>query len=457
MMSQLNSVPNMHAFYEVTNTSTDSFFMVLRNVTTTPLGVSGGGGVTHNVALDVNGRTASVEEQIVYVLEEVLIPIIAALGMLGNGLNVLVLWWRYRQRDIDIMERGALLGLIALAVSDMAFCFVLFPKSLLPSSTVFTSYGAHLSYQLYGLYFQNVFIKTSTWLTLVVGFARYSGICHPLRARMCIRLPGIGTAIIVTYMFWFLVESPLIWTYQVKQYQMGNVTYFFIDVGAFAEDEILSEVFTYLWAILGYFVPVLVLIYCNGCLIHALRQSHKMRREACIMQGQSSLQSASTRITLTLIVLIVMFVVLVSPSEMIHFFELTTGAHGLQYFKIGIITTNVLQAVNFAFSFVLYCFVNATFRRTVVGWVTCLTCGRVTCKRATSGGSTNDMMPNQQVAPSSSSGGSSCSGSIQTRTYYCALKHSVIHNQKSAEDRTYTTRTSGHISWTETSTDTSTR
>jgi hypothetical protein len=343
---------------------------------------------------------------------------------------VAVLWWRHRRRDIDIMEKGALLGLIALAVSDVAFCAILFPKTFLPTETLFKHWGVHLMYQLYSLYFKNVFIKTSTWLTLVVGFARYVGICHPLRARFCIKLSGIRCAILFTYAFWFIVEAPLLWTYDVKEFDYGNVTYYYIDVGAFERNETMEVCFTYIWAILGYFFPVVVLIFCNGCLIRALKQSQRMRREAAV-QNNSSYHDASNRITLTLILLIVMFIVLVSPSELIHFYHDTLPEQEVTGFKLGILLTNVLQAVNFAFSFVLYCLVNATFRRTVRAWVS-LRCAQ------SQGSLDGQELQQNKAQPSASS--SSGSGSVHTRTYYCALKQS-ISTQNGAPQATVRTMT----------------
>ena len=50
-------------------------------------------------------------------------------------------------------------------------------------------------------------------------------------------------------------------------------------------------------------------------------------------------------------------------SELLHFYLDVTQINA---YEMGILCTNLLQALNFAFHFVLYCAVNATFRRTLI-------------------------------------------------------------------------------------------
>jgi len=90
------------------------------------------------------------------------------------------------------------------------------------------------------------------------------------------------------------------------------------------------------------------------------------------------------RITPTLIALIVLFTLLVTPSHLLVFVALTTGrsAAGLstyRTFEAATHVTNFLLLTNFAVNFVLYLVVNADFRR--------VTRDLVTCRRSSSCGS----------------------------------------------------------------------
>lgn len=92
------------------------------------------------------------------------------------------------------------------------------------------------------------------------------------------------------------------------------------------------------------------------------------------------------RITPTLIALIVLFTLLVTPSHLLVFVALTTGrsAAGLasyRTFEAATHVTNFLLLTNFAVNFVLYLVVNADFRRVTRDLLTSHTRDLVTCRR----------------------------------------------------------------------------
>ena len=324
-----------------------------------------------------SGVQARTSTDVDYIVNGVIIPSIAICGIIGNILNLLMLSWRYNKREADVLEKGVLLGLIALAVSDMMFCIVILPHMFFyKQKTAFSSRSFCMFYHVYGLYFQNVFIKTSTFLTLVIGVARYFGICHPLHARLFIGLNGMRITCIMTYILWFLLMSPMLWMYTIQEYPISNTSYIYItDIGPFAASKNLSTAFTYVWAFLGYFLPISILSVCNVSLICALRQSSSVHRSNNHSTnngngngggGASDNRDVSFRITLTLILLILMFMLLVSPSEILHFVHEVFDKEQYWHYEVSIMFTNVLQAINFAFHFVLYCVVNVTFRKIVL-------------------------------------------------------------------------------------------
>ena len=350
----------MDNFINITNSSTTVF--ILQPIDESNDNVSMEGSVTSDYKSSNNWNLE-------YLINGVIIPSIAIFGIVGNLLNLIILSWRYNKREADVLEKGALLCLIALAVSDMLFCVVILPHMLFyKQKMVYQSRTFQMYYKVYGIYFQNVFIKTSTFLTLVVGLARYVGICHPLRARMFIGLNGVRATCILTYILWFTLMSPMLWMHSVQEYPVSNTTtMYFVDLGPFGKNNALHVVFTYVWAFLGYFIPVAVLSFCNVNLICALRQS--MRFREATTRSSSANQEVSARITLTLIILIVMFMVLVSPSEVLHFILDVFSQEQQEHAGVAIMFTNVLQAINFALHFVLYCVVNVTFRNIVMAIV----------------------------------------------------------------------------------------
>ena len=327
-----------------------------------------GNGTTDSLAQYMSSRPdTSYSSNADFVINGVLVPTIGLLGVAGNLLNLMILSWRCWRRDDDTLEKVALVGLIALAASDMCFCITIIPNfTEWKSIVIFDCRCFSMYFKLYGTYAQNVFIKTSTWLTMVVACARYIAICHPLRARICFGLTATKVAIVTTFIFWFIVLLPLLWEFKFVPFTLDNSTRYYTDTGAFRNNLEMRQAFTYIWAFLGYFIPVAILAFCNVNLIKALRESRLLRESAAAAShGNINARRSNRRITLTLVALVLMFMLLVSPSELLHFCMDVSPA-GFRAFEIGILITNVLQAINFAFHFVLYCAVNVTFRRTLV-------------------------------------------------------------------------------------------
>ena len=79
----------------------------------------------------------------------------------------------------------------------------------------------------------------------------------------------------------------------------------------------------------------------------------------------SSSRRSHHRITVTLVALVIMFLLLVSPSEIVQFYQhVRPETHWTR--EVAVQITNLLQTINFALTFVLYCAVNVAFRRAVV-------------------------------------------------------------------------------------------
>jgi len=126
------------------------------------------------------------------------------------------------------------------------------------------------------------------------------------------------------------------------------------------------------------------LIFCNVNLIIELRRSLRLRvattgSSVGRCAGGSSDSSAANRITLTLIVIVAMYFVLVMPAEVMNFVRETAVSNRLYVdaYNLAVAISNAFQAVNFALNFILYCIVNTHFRQTFVRIVyRAFCCGR---------------------------------------------------------------------------------
>ena len=171
----------------------------------------------------------------------------------------------------------------------------------------------------------------------------------------------------ITFVVWTCLHLPLFWTYEVVPIVCDGTdgtrqTYYITDRGYFVQHVTLHKAFTYLWSTLGFVVPVLLLAYCNVHLIAALRESRRVRRQYRV---HVRVPSPGVKITPTLVAIVCMFIVLVSPSEMLHFYYYSIEGKSVENFNVAIVATNVLVTMNFGVNFFLYCIVNVQFRNAV--------------------------------------------------------------------------------------------
>lgn len=309
-------------------------------------------------------------ELVKFVLSSVAIPVLCLFGIIGNLLSILVLTRRRMKASMDsTMEQAAHASLIALAVSDMGYCLSTAAMSMLTRhQTVYDRLTVAMFVRILVPGIQNTFMHTSTWLTVIMAAGRYAAICRPLQARYLVGVRATRAAVVVTFVVWTVLELPRYWTYEVHELPCQPHTYFVLDHGAFVLNRALKTTFTYVWAIIGFFCPFCVLAYCNFYLIRALRESIRMRQ---FYRVSPKTATYGSRITPTMVAIVCMFLVLVTPSEILHFYYYTISHHSVELFSVAIALTNVLQTINFAFSFVLYCVVNVHFWETWKGLVFC--------------------------------------------------------------------------------------
>ena len=118
------------------------------------------------------------------------------------------------------------------------------------------------------------------------------------------------------------------------------------------------------WAILGAFIPIIILSICNTRLIIEVGRS-KARYSA--HRGKYT----TSRITIILITIIILHVALVCPSIIVSFLvETISNKQDLPQFYqylTAMVITNVMQTLNFAINFILYCIISKTFRENLKG------------------------------------------------------------------------------------------
>ena len=325
---------------------------------------------SEDVNMAYHEADTSAIDDVTFVISRIFTPLFCGFGIIGNILNIIVLTRRRMQSGSDTSsERAAFMGLIALAASDLCYCTSAFPKAFIETQAItFRSGDLKLYYYLYQDYILNSFSKISTWLTVIMAVSRFVAICHPLHARLFVHAKGTATAIAMTFLLWFLLVLPECWTYVMIKEFCPRDTYIFTDSGPFLLDAKLNITFQYIWFILGFVVPVCILAFCNIQLIRALRASARMRQECRVHGGR---QQPGNRITPTLVAIVLMFIFLMTPSEIISFMIDVLEIKSEKHEALILVITNLMNTINFSVNFVLYCVVNVHFRSTLVNLLCC--------------------------------------------------------------------------------------
>jgi hypothetical protein len=118
----------------------------------------------------------TVSGSVVVAFEMYVSPLIALVGLVSNVVSVCVLA-RLERGSVaggsSKMAQSAHIGLMSLALADFLYCLCVVPELFVKSrGPIFKDRGFDLFYLMYGHCWQNVFLFTSTWLTVSIAIGR---------------------------------------------------------------------------------------------------------------------------------------------------------------------------------------------------------------------------------------------------------------------------------------------
>ncbi|XP_052062220.1 probable G-protein coupled receptor B0563.6 [Mytilus californianus] len=295
------------------------------------------------------------------------LPIVCLFGIVGNMLNLAILTRRKLKRSYRTVEQAANVCLIGLALSDLLFCTFAFPTTFLPRDGKYQRKNFILYYGMYSTAFINVFIMASTWMTVTMATERYIAICHPLNQKLFMTLRKTKLIIVIVYIVAFAFNVPVLWRYKIEEKCIINSTDFIyrLDSVPLGNDALKDNVYRILWAIVGNFIPLVLLIGFNIKICWRVHKSYKYRQRFQVKHRERT--DSSNTLTITLITIVVMFFILVAPSEIVLFFiaGIRRDENNRDLLNAIEATMNFMQTVNFSVNFALYCIISPYFRRTL--------------------------------------------------------------------------------------------
>lgn len=314
-----------------------------------------------------------------WITDKFVIPSISTIGIVGNVLTIAILTRTQFHKHISKLEKSVHLGLIALALSDFVVCLLNLSNVFIPDvqrsykvMPIYSSRCMWLYRELYQEGIVNTFVMISSWFIVWMAFSRYVVICHPVRGKYFLSATFTKLMIILLITLSIVFNLPKYWKHEVKTIE-GKALYY-IDLSQFARSWVFM-VYRIVYTVLGTFVPIAILIFCNFALIRTLHRSFVLHQRYNVHIPYDD--EKRHRITLTLVLIIAMYLITVAPSSVLNFIQ-DIELFSLHYRQpqefhkfasdLNVVLTvfNMLEAINFSFNFLLYCGVNMYFRHEFV-------------------------------------------------------------------------------------------
>ncbi|CAG0901582.1 unnamed protein product [Darwinula stevensoni] len=296
-------------------------------------------------------------------IQRVLLPIVAAVGMAGNSLSMIILTRKEMRSSIHWYLTG-------LAASDLLYLVFVFSLS-------FRHYpwNMPLSYWHYypvGLWLSDSSSNTSVWLTVSFTVERYLAMKNPLKGKVWFTESRAKRVIALVYILCFLsvLSTPFEWRVQESHLVRDD-----------RDESQISLVLSSLGANPGYrkgfywftvtvfiMVPLALLLVLNILLIYHVHRTFRQR--TLLMAHTASQEIRENRVTVMLIAVSVLFLLCQSPTALVliysSFDQPVPNSRGDYILRICGNVFNLLMAMNAAINFLFYCALCDRYRRALI-------------------------------------------------------------------------------------------
>lgn len=330
-----------------------------------------------------------------FIIYVIFLPSIAALGMLGNILTMVVLWSKRMQSTTTLFLRGLVLTDVGVIV---VLSIAITPLAVGMHEQTLPVY-VHVIYpQLYGPFdFLAMTVQQcNVWILVSVSVERYIAVCHPLKAAyyrtrkktiITLVLLTVSSAVYNVPRLFGTVANPVTCNLPALQ----EYTCYEIALTDLGDDVFYKDVYkVWMYAIVIYLLPLITMSVINVLIIRELIRMRSRRRDLATYCQQ---QQKEDNVTLVLVLIMTVFIL----CQTLAFFNQIDALFDdktVQENYIALIS--FLYVVNSSVNFLIYVLVGKKFRHVL--FALCRRCRRRSKFCSVRNGSGNNSLQNTMVS-----------------------------------------------------------
>lgn len=291
-------------------------------------------------------------------------PIVLFLGMIGNCLNLTVLWRSRRLRKVSyILFRW-------LAVADFMVVVMLITFDVIRSRVVHRTEGVMMYYSHWCFFLFKSFMCCSALLIMGLTIDRYILVCHPHKCQSSrVRRSFIQVSIILIFALSFFLHVPHTFETSIVPVleKKTNITLYYDWVW----NPVIRKMpfFTHAYPILKETIVKLIPITCVLILNPLIVRAHSesvFRKQSLKNKKPEEIKKSSkeTRVFVLLLSATIIFLVCTLPQAFVTVIQRVNPAlHNVAGFYVFEHTANLIETINFAINFYIYNLASSDFRK----------------------------------------------------------------------------------------------
>lgn len=206
-----------------------------------------------------------------FVVQNVLTPIVATVGLLGNILNILVLFQPSMRTSTNVY-------LLVLSLADSVFLLFNFILSILDCSRRDLAETAY-HFNPYGRFVSNYSGNVAVWVTVVFTVERYIAVCHPIHGKVWCTVNRAKLASMAVTVLVVANTVPTVFEIKVVNTPRGLRC---MDT-EFAQSFGYEHVYAWWYVTVFTFIPLVCLTIFNIILIRALFVATRRREQLALI------------------------------------------------------------------------------------------------------------------------------------------------------------------------------